>query len=269
MLDGSVRQAGDELRVTLQLIHLESEESRWSERYTGALDDLFGIQEEVARSVAEALTLQFSSTGEENVRGRGIEDTRAMESYLRARYETWKFSRDGLQAAERHLKNGMEIVGDNALLFASLGHAYANYAQLGIDPEGAYLEQAAACAERVFDLEPDSSRGHFLQGLVRFHSGDLRSARAPPERPLVGRPNDPDILAMLGYLSTLCGQHTRASDLFQRALDVDPLTPLNIALPGFLASSQGRQEDALYYYRKYRDIPWGLRGRGGSRGGCH
>jgi hypothetical protein len=56
-----------------------------------------------------------------------------MESYLRARYETWKFSRDGLQAAERHLKNGMEIVGDNALLFASLGHAYANYAQLGID----------------------------------------------------------------------------------------------------------------------------------------
>lgn len=254
VLDGSVRKSGGDLRITTQLIHLGSEEPRWSERYAGTLEDLFTIQEEVATSVAHALALQLGPGEDRASVSLGIEDPRALDSYLRARFEVWKFSREGILQAERHLNNGLAIVGDNALLYAALGHVYAWYAGLGLDPDGERLERAEECVGKVFALEPNSWRGFWLQGLVRFHRGDLRAARAPLEKAHDARPNNPDTLMLLGYLCALSGQHSRARQLFERALDVDPLTPLNHGVLGFLAVMEGRSEDALEGYRKYRDM---------------
>ena len=256
VLEGSVRKAGDDLRITVQLVEVSSDQTRWSERYRGTFDDIFGIQEQVARSVAQELADHITPDEMETLTDREIDDPRAFESYLRARYETWRFSRVGLENAERHLKNGLELIGDSALLYTSLGHVYTWYAQLGLDADGTYLRQAEGCVEKVFTLEPDSSRGYWLRGVVRFQAGELRSARAPLERALEGRPEDPDTLMMLGYLCALSGQHSRATGLFERALEVDPLTPLNhaMAMGGFIAILEGRPEDAVEAYRTYRDM---------------
>lgn len=254
VLEGTVRKTGNDLRVTVQLVDVSSDESRWSERYRGTFDEIFEIQEQVARSVAEELPVQISGDEMRALADRSIEDPRALESYLRGRYETWRFSRGGLKKAERHLKNGLTVVGDSALLYASLGHVYSWYAQLGLDPDGSYLERAEECVEKVFALQPDSSRGHWLQGTVRFQAGELRSARAPLERALKGGPDDPDTLMMLGYLCAIVGQQGRALHLFQQALEVDPLTPLNHAMPSFVAVLEGRPADALEGYRTYFDM---------------
>ena len=254
VLEGAVRKAGEELQITVQLVDARSDESQWSERYRGTFDDIFEIQEQVARSVTEALAVQVGRDELEGLADRKMEDPRAVESYLRARYETWRFSRGGLQSAERHLRNGLGIVGDSALLYSSLGHVYTMYAQLGLDPQGSYLQRAEECVEKVFALEPHSPRGHWLQGAVRFQAGELRSARAPLERALKSRPDDPDTLISLGYLSALAGQHERAVGLFQHVLEVDPLTPLNHAMCGLVAVLEGRPEDAVEGYRTDLDM---------------
>ena len=249
ILDGSVRKMGDKLRVTLQLRHLDSDDARWGEHYDGTLGDLFKIQDEIARSVARELAMQLSARPRSN--DHDLEDPRAIESYLRARYETWKFSRDGLQQAERHLVNGLDLVGPNTRLLGALGHAYAMYSDIGMDPAGEYIARAAECAERVFELDRHSPSGHMLLGIVRFHSGELRAARDPLERALDANPADPDALAMLGYLCALSGQNERAAELFDECLDVDPLTPFNHCLPGFVAIVEGRTADALPHYERF------------------
>jgi len=252
ILDGSARKWGDKLRVILQLRHLDSDEVGWSERYDGTLGDLFEIQDEIARSVAKELAIHLRVP--EPTNDDKIEDSRVVESYLRARYETLKFSKEGLQQAERHLLNGLHLVGPNARLLGALGHAYAKYSELGLDPTGKFIAKAAECAEKIFELDPHSSPGYLLLGMVRFFSGDLRAARAPLERSLDSNPADPDALATLGYLCALSGQNERASQLFDSVLDIDPLTPLNHCMPGFVAIMEGRYTDALPHYKRFLEL---------------
>jgi len=252
ILDGTVRKWGDRFRVMLQLRNLDSDESRWSEGFSGTVGELFKIQEEIAHSVANELAIQLSIPAPAT--DNEPEDPRVVESYLRARYETLKFSMDGLQQAERQLKNGLGLVGPNARLLSALGYAYAKYGELGLDPTGVYLAKAAECATKIFELDPHSASGHFLLGMVRFFSGALREARAPLERSLDANPADPDTLMMLGYLCALSGQNERAAQLFDKCLDIDPLTPLNNCMPGFVAVMEGRNADALPYYRRFLEM---------------
>ncbi len=249
IVDGSVRRIGDELRATLQLSRLDSDDAQWSERYKGNLVDLFGMHDEIVRAVAEELAQHVPSTEPADM--ERLEDPRAVESYLRARYQMWRFSLAGLQQAERHLKNGLDLVGPNIRLLATLGHVYAKYSELGLDSDGELLGKADECAKRIFELDANSSRGYLLLGMVQFHSGALRAAREPLEHSLEANPTDPDTLLMLGYLYALTGLNEQASHLFAELLAIDPLTPISHCMPGFVAVMEGRNSDALPRYGQF------------------
>jgi adenylate cyclase len=249
ILDGSIRRSGDKLRVILQLSQLDSDVAKWSERYKGTLAELFDMHDKIARSVAAELVTHVPAP--DPVSEDKLEDPRAVESYLRARYQMWRFSRAGLQQAERHLRNGLDLVGPNTRLVATLGHLYARHSELGLDPNGELLEKAAECAKRIFELDANSPRGYLLLGMVQFHAGALRAAREPLERSLGANPTDPDTLLMLGYLYALIGRNEQASHLFTELLAIDPLTPVSSCMPGFVALMEGRNSDALPHYRKF------------------
>ena len=252
ILDGSVHKWGYKIRVNLQLRRVGSDDVRWGEHYDRTVGDLFKIQDEIARSVAKELSIRLGAP--ESTSDNEPEDPRAIESFLRARYETLKFSRDGLQQAEQHLLNGLHLVGPNARLLSALGHTYAKYSELGLDPTGEFIAKAGECAEKIFELDPHSSPGYLLLGLVRFFSGALRAAREPLERSLDSNPADPDALTMLGYLCALSGQNERAAQLFDEVLDIDPLTPLNHGMPGFVAIIEGRYSDAIPHYKRFLEL---------------
>ena len=249
ILDGSIRRRGDEFRATFQLSRLDSSDAQWSERYKGTLVDLFDMHDEIARAIAEELAQRIPPP--EAVNKEKLEDPRAVESYLRARYQLWRFSLAGLQQAERHLKNGLDLVGPNVRLLAALGHAYARYSEIGLDPNGELLGKAAECAKRIFELDANSPRGHALLGIVQFFSGALRAAREPLERSLSTNPGDPDTLGTLGYLYALIGRNEQALHLIAETLAIDPLTPINHCMPGFVALMEGRNADALPHYRQF------------------
>jgi TolB-like protein/Flp pilus assembly protein TadD len=249
ILDGSIRRRGDKLRVTLQLNQLDSNDTQWSEHYDRTLVDLFAMLDEIARVVAEELVVHVPAS--EPMDNGKLEEPRAVESYLRARYQMWRFSRAGLQQAERHLKNGLDLVGPNIRLLAALGHVYARYSEIGLDSNGELLGKAAECAKRIFELDANSSRGYSLLGMVQFYSGALRAAREPLERSLGANKADPDTLLTLGYLYALVGRNEQASHLFAELLAIDPLTPINHCMPGFVALMEGRNSDALPHYRRF------------------
>jgi TolB-like protein/Flp pilus assembly protein TadD len=252
ILEGSIRTNGNKLRVSAQLSQLDSDDAQWSERYDGTLADLFDMPDKIARAVAVELAQYIPPPGAASK--EKLEDPRAIEAYLRARYQMWRFSLRGLQQAERHLKNGLELVGPNTRLLATLGHVYAKYNEIGLDSNGKFLAKAGECADRVFELDANSSRGYALLGTVQFHSGALRAARGPLERALEFNPGDPDTLGTLGYLYALIGRNERALELFTETLAIDPLTPINHCMPGFIALMEGRNSDALPHYRQFFEM---------------
>ncbi len=251
VLEGSVRKSRDNLRVTARLIDAVDDVQVWTDRYTGVTGDVFTIQEQVARSIVDALSVQLTPQEDRALSVRYVTDPRAYESYLRARSAIWDFSLESLNTAQRLLENALELVGDNELLLATLGHVLVNYVLAGAPAD---FDRAQQCADKIFALNPESPHGVWLRGLVFFQRGELRRARPDLERAHDLLPDDPDVLIMLGYLLSVSGQLQRAGQLHDRLLEIDPLTPMNHAFPGFNAIMDGRPEDALAPYTKFTEM---------------
>jgi TolB-like protein len=122
VLQGSVRRAGKRLRISAQLIDPSRDDHLWAEHYDGTVEDVFAIQERLARLIVAALELRLSDDEQRRIAERPIPDLHAYECYLRARYEAWRWRRDAIDHAIQLLHNGLAMVGDNARLYAALGH---------------------------------------------------------------------------------------------------------------------------------------------------
>jgi len=163
LLEGSVRKAGNNLRITAQLIEAANDRHLWAEKYGGTLDDVFDIQEQVSGSIVDALRLELGPASDGRPLKRPIENVHAYECYLRARQENYRFTEEGCDRALELIRTGLELAGDNAALQALMGLVYWQYINIGVNPAefDGYLEKAEKCANRALELDPTSSRVFF------------------------------------------------------------------------------------------------------------
>jgi serine/threonine protein kinase len=234
VLEGSVRRAGNALRITAQLIDAATDTHLWAEKYRGTLDDVFDIQEKVSRSIVGELELRLTPDEEKKIAERPIEDTQAYECYMRARQEIYRFSDVGFNRALQLIEQGLEIVGDNELLYATMGHAYVEQLLWGQKTDPGDLLEAERCTEKVFALNPDSAHGFNLRAMIHYKKGERIDAARMFKRVLAIDPNNSDALVWLTSLYTRAGQTTPPRPLIQKLLDIDPLSSINHTWMGWI-----------------------------------
>ncbi len=253
VLEGGVRKVGDQYRITAQLINTKNNKAVWSNKFKGTLEDVFDIQEHVSRSIVDALKLKLSPEEHQRIAYRPITDARAYECYLQARHVMWQYTEKALDDAIRVLKNGLNIVGDNVLLYATIGYVHWQYVNAGIKPVE-HLRAAEPYVEKIFALEPDSPRGHHLRGLILVSRGQVHDAVKDLQLTIDSDPTNPDALLWLSILYGCFGRTDEAYPLAERLIQIDPLTPLNQGLPGWLQFMDGNFDRACIHYQKMVDM---------------
>jgi TolB-like protein len=250
VVEGSVRRAGARLRVSARLIDASTDEHLWAEKYDGTIEDVFVIEERLARTIVGALAVRLTAEEDRRLAERPVADLHAYECYVQARQAVLRWRRDGIDEAVRLLHNGLAIVGENAVLYAALGRAHLQYREAGLDFTDRPLDEAERCVERVLAIDPSSALGAQLRGWVRYSRGLIGLAVQDLEAARRVDPGNPDTLGVLGNCYLISGRVDLARPLLDQLLAVDPLTPLTRCMPGWADLLDGRFEAALEPYRQ-------------------
>jgi non-specific serine/threonine protein kinase len=251
VLEGSVRlntpSEGNKtnIRVTAQLIDPESQSLLWADKYSGTLDDVFAIQENISRQIVSSLKVKLTPAEDQHMHERPLPDADAYRYYLMAKHEILNYSEDALARALEYLETGEQIVGKNALLLAAKGQVYWQYINAGISSDTTYLDKARDCAIQALALDPNSAHAHRLLGLISVQEGDSQRAVQLLKRAIAADPNDSDTLSWYSAVCGLSGKAHAAMPLARRILEIDPLTPVYRFIPGLLSLMGGEFSDAL------------------------
>jgi tetratricopeptide (TPR) repeat protein len=254
LVEGSVRRAGTELRIGAQLIDAHSDEHLWADKFGGSVDDVFGMQERIARAIVDTLALRLTPAEDRRLAERPIGSVPAYECYLQARQEVWRWRKDAIDRAIELLQRGIDIIGGNAVLYASLGFAWLQYREAGIDLSDRPLNEADAYARRVTALAPDSAASLQLRGWLDYSRGQIHGAAASLAEALAIDPNHADSLLLLINCRLISGQVAAARPLLDRLVAIDPLTPLTRCMPAFADVLEGKPEAALEPYRRMLEM---------------
>jgi TolB-like protein len=250
LLEGSVRRADKKLRITAQLIDADSDTQLWAEKFDGTVEDVFAIQEQIARVIVSALEVHLSTDEDRRLGQRGIDNIHAYECYLRARQQGWRWRKDAIDQAIQLLRNGLAIVGDNARLYAALGIAYLQYREAGIDVGDGPLIEADACARKVFELEGASAPALQLRGWLHYSRARIQDAVRDLKSALDLDSNDADTLLLLSNCYLISGRVEAARPLIDRLVAIDPLTPLTRCMPAWAGILEGEFAAAVEPYRQ-------------------
>ncbi len=249
LLEGSVVGDGKRLRITVRLIDPNRDDQLWSRQYTGTMEEVFDIQERIARAVVAALQLHLEPGEDRRLAHRGLHDLEAWRRVVQARQEALRWRPDALVRARALLEEAIEMAGDHPEITAAMGRTLLNVREAGIDVSDAVVEEAGRWAARAEQADPQGPGTLVLNAWLHYARGDLAPAIAGARQALEVDHDQPDALGLLAYCLLLTGQETQARPVIDHLLAVDPLTPLTVCLPGMLHAMEGRFEEAVEPYR--------------------
>ena len=259
VLEGSVRKAGNAVRVTAQLVDPESNRQLWAEKYSGRLEEIFEIQEQISRKIVDALKMRLSPEEDRKLAARPIDNVEAFDCYQRARHEIYKFTGDGLDRARELIETALAITGDNELLYASLGMLCWQYVNAAIKPDDGYIDRAEELARKVFSLNPDSAPGHVLMGMVRQNQGRPQEAIRSFRRALAIDPHNLYARGEIVRIYACVGAEEEGREAYTDALKMDTLSMVNHAAGLVVELLSGHndlvQTEGLRLLYSVRDFP--------------
>jgi serine/threonine-protein kinase len=227
VLEGSVRKAGDRVRVTAQLIEAHTDRHLWAETYDRDLDDIFAVQSDVAQQIAGALQARLAPAVLSHIRARPSHDMKAYELFVRGRQDAYSVHPDRIPRALAQLEEAVTRDPAFAPAHAMLGftHLIAGYWG-GAAPTDAF-RQAKAAAERAVSLDERASLGWAVLGVSRAHLDYNWSAGTEEVRHAVEvGPSDEDAHFWLGFLLLLQERFEEALECYERACALDPHNPV-------------------------------------------
>ena len=230
VLEGSVRKAGNRVRVTAQLIDGTTGHHVWAERYDRDLEDIFAVQDEITREVVVALDVHLREGEQARVWSGGTKNVEAWECVRLGQDALNRLTAKDRIGARRLFDRALELDPNYPIAWFSLGRAYFHEAEhgTGYDTEAdrdALLESAVAYATKAFELDPSCADAYASAGICLLSMGEHDEAVAMSEKAIALAPNHAQNLAIAAAVLNKSGQPERSFELIKRAMRLCPIYP--------------------------------------------
>ena len=267
IIEGSVLQSGDRVRITLQLIDAETDEHLWAENYERDLKDILTMQSEVALAIAERIRVKLTPDEEIRLASTRQVDPETYRAYLRGIYYLNKFTDEGFAKGLAYLHEAVENDPGEPLAYAALARGYSLIGHSANPPPDAWA-RARESAIKATLLDDKLPEAHTALAEIRlYYDWDWASAKESFERAIELNPSQDWAHAHYGWYFQLTGDAQRAIEEMKKAQQIGPLMPLWSTWLAWLYWGESNLEAALAEAQKSLDLepdfPWSLHVLGG------
>ena len=279
LVEGSVRKAGDVVRIAARLTRADTGEQLWSENFTRDLKDMFAVQTELAQTIVGQVSGQLTNDAanaaiQAEVRAAergGTKNVEAHEHYLQGRFYSNRGSEKSAGEALVEYQRAVELDPSFALAWAGLAQTHVWYcghsseiARAGFDD---HLARAREAAARALAIEPNLPEALLARSKIQLNFDfDWNGAAETVRRALALAPADPELVTVAGTLALARGDTTRAIELYRQAVALDPVNPSPRAWLAFILGVTGRLAEARAEYPRVVELipaaPWSHAGLG-------
>ncbi len=254
MVEGGVRRSNERLRVTAQVTNTAEGDVLWSDTFDGSVLEAFDFQELIADRTAAALNLRLSAAEEGELHARPIEDPKAYDYFLRARYRIYEMSAESAQRALQELAYGLQIEGENVEILKAMALATYQQINIGSVASDAGLPRLSEFVDRISALDPNHVAVPLINGLAAEQGGDTRRTVQHLRTARNRDATDPDATFWLTVASFSTGQVALGRCLAREMARRDPLNPFPVFFDAYGAFFEGRALEGVPQLSRSLDL---------------
>jgi serine/threonine-protein kinase len=259
VLEGSVRRAGNHLRITAQLVNTSDGFHLWGERYDREMADVFAIQDEISRAIVATLKVKLAGGAESQLVFPSTEDMEAYTLYLKGRYYWNKRYEVGLHRGLEYFQAAIAKDPGFALAHAGIADSFSVLGFYGYLPPAIAYGKAREAANQVMQLDPALADAHFSLGMIAlWHDWNWDLAESEFNTALSLRPHQGETYIFLSQVSAMRGDFDASIVEARRAAALDPVSPLINAMAAWPFYVSGRYEEALEQCGKALEVDPGF-----------
>lgn len=223
VLDGKVQKSDDVIRVTVQMLDVKDGRPLWAETFDQNFTNVFSFEDSISQKVVAALPVRLAGPEKRQLARNYTDNAEAYQNYIKGRYEEFRFTPEGLNAAIGYFDRAIALDPAYALAYAGLADAYTTASEDSLSPREA-LPKAEAAARKAVALDDDLAEAHAALGHSLLHQWKLAEAGKEFQRALALNPNNTAFYFTYGEYLTALGQFDAAIAEVNKALRLDPLS---------------------------------------------
>ena len=249
VLEGSVRKAGNRIRITAQLVDAITGHHLWAERYDRDLKDIFAIQDEITMKIVTALQVELTEGEQARLYGKGTENLEAYTKFLRAQKYFYK---GDFSLSRQMAKEAVELDENYPAPYVLLAWTHWFEARLGW---GESLKQACSTSQKALTMDDTIPGVHAIIGGIHLYQRQHELAIAEGARAVALGPNNADVHAMMGHILRFAGSFEEAIDMTKKAVRLHPNYPsfylMELAMCHYYL---GKYEEAVAFAEQLRTL---------------
>jgi TolB-like protein/Tfp pilus assembly protein PilF len=224
LLEGSVQKIANAVHINVQLIRAATDEHLWAESYDRKLDDVFAVEGEVAKAIADQMEAKLTGAEQRAVTAKPTQNAAAYDAYLRGQsLEHSEYSYDAVRQVARDYAEAVQLDPKFAIAWARLGVVRSWLYFNGVDPDVNTADAVKESADRAMAIAPEAGESWLAEGAYRYRvSRKFESALEALEEARKRLPNDPTVYRYLGVVQRRRGHWQEAEANYKKALELDP-----------------------------------------------